>query len=278
MEKKKTSSASLLAWWKLHRLRIIIFALITLFFLIQFSSRIFIGILPGQSGVLWSRFSGTIHDEGYDEGLAIISPLNRMYHYNLRIQKIEGEVVLLTSRGMSLDVEYTARFFLRKDLLSQLHQNIGPDYMEKIVRPEVVSAMRRVIGNYSASEIYAKDEISLLKELSDQAHVAINEHYVNFEDLLVTKLTLPETVQGAINEKLAHEQRVERERLEFQRREIESKGLAVFEKEAKVSILKWHGIEVTRDLANSPNAKFIVIGSDANSLPIILNTEDARNN
>jgi prohibitin 1 len=39
------------------------------------------------------------------------------------------------------------------------------------------------------------------------------------------------------------------------------------------SYLRWRGIEATLELARSPNAKVVVVGSGRNGLPLILNTE-----
>jgi hypothetical protein len=36
-------------------------------------------------------------------------------------------------------------------------------------------------------------------------------------------------------------------------------------------IIEWTGIEATKKLAESPNAKVVVIGSGKNGLPVILN-------
>jgi regulator of protease activity HflC (stomatin/prohibitin superfamily) len=38
-------------------------------------------------------------------------------------------------------------------------------------------------------------------------------------------------------------------------------------------ILEWKGIEATEKLANSPNAKIVVIGNSKNGLPLILGGE-----
>jgi hypothetical protein len=37
-------------------------------------------------------------------------------------------------------------------------------------------------------------------------------------------------------------------------------------------VLKWKGVEATRDLAKSPNAKMVVIGGGKDGLPVILDT------
>ena len=68
------------------------------------------------------------------------------------------------------------------------------------------------------------------------------------------------------------EERKAEEEKEKQRKLLEATGIKNFEESSGISILKWRGLEVTRELSNSENSKVIVIGTDEN-LPIILNGE-----
>jgi hypothetical protein len=67
--------------------------------------------------------------------------------------------------------------------------------------------------------------------------------------------------------------RVEREAQESKRKQIEANGIAVFQQTVSKGIsdsyLRWRGIDATLQLAQSPNAKVIVIGSGKDDPPII---------
>ena len=69
--------------------------------------------------------------------------------------------------------------------------------------------------------------------------------------------------------------RVEREAQESKRKQIEANGIAVFQQTVSKGIsdsyLRWRGIDATLQLAQSPNAKVIVIGSGKDDPPIIRN-------
>jgi regulator of protease activity HflC (stomatin/prohibitin superfamily) len=47
----------------------------------------------------------------------------------------------------------------------------------------------------------------------------------------------------------------------------------LFQQISGIPILKWRGIEATEKLAQSENAKFVIIGNDSDSLPVILNVD-----
>ncbi len=104
---------------------------------------------------------------------------------------------------------------------------------------------------------------------------------VVLEAILVRNVDLPPTIKGAITEKLEEEQKalkmeftLNRERLEAERKRIEASGIRDFQKIVSTGItealLRWKGIEATKKLATSANAKVVVVGSGKDGLPIIL--------
>ena len=67
---------------------------------------------------------------------------------------------------------------------------------------------------------------------------------------------------------------IEKERLEADRKQIEANGIAkynlILDSSLTDKILKQKGIDATLKLAESPNAKVIVIGSGKDGMPLIL--------
>jgi hypothetical protein len=64
---------------------------------------------------------------------------------------------------------------------------------------------------------------------------------------------------------------------EAERKRIDAGGQKVYneivERTLTPPVLSWHGILATQDLAKSPNAKVVVVGSGKNGLPLILGKE-----
>jgi prohibitin 2 len=71
---------------------------------------------------------------------------------------------------------------------------------------------------------------------------------------------------------------VQREAEESQRKMIEANGIAAFQRTVSQGIsdsyLRWQGINATLALAQSANAKVVIIGSGRDGLPIILGNLD----
>ncbi|HXW48531.1 MAG TPA: hypothetical protein VEK31_03720, partial [Xanthobacteraceae bacterium] len=104
-------------------------------------------------------------------------------------------------------------------------------------------------------------------------------------DTLVLSIELPPDIVAAINRQTEqyymiqeYKFRVAREAEESKRKQIEADGIAAFQKTVSQGIsesyLRWRGIEATVMLAQSPNAKIVVIGTGKDGLPIILGNTD----
>ena len=93
------------------------------------------------------------------------------------------------------------------------------------------------------------------------------------------------TVNAAINRKIEQYYlvqeygfRVEREKKESERKQIEANGIRDFQQTVTQGIsdsyVRWRGIEATLQLAQSPNTKIVIIGSGKDGLPVILGNVD----
>ncbi len=118
---------------------------------------IFITIDAGQVGVLWSRFGGgTITDKTYGEGMHAILPWNKMYQYSLRFQKIEESFVTLSSEGLAIETTIVTRYKPTAESIAEMHKNIGPDFVDVLIKPEIAATAREAIAKMSPADLYSE--------------------------------------------------------------------------------------------------------------------------
>lgn len=285
--RRRAGRALLLAFprrsFRRYRFGLILTLLVVAFGLLVLGRDILVFKHAGERGVYWSRFFGGTLDWELGEGTHLKFPWDEIYIYSTRVQESHATTKLLTIDGMLIRVDWSVRYRVDPAHLPELHRNLGPQYAEKVVVPEVVSSLRKVLGVYSADQIYARDELSLISEIDKQVRARIELfHPILFETILLLQLELPEEMSKGIVEKLLFEQnllsydfRLRGETEEKKRKLIEAEGIKGFEQTARLSMLKWRGIEATMELARSPNAKIIFMGSGQNSLPLLLNMESS---
>ena len=251
---------------------LIVAGLIVLF--VYLAPSTFIAVHPGQAGVLWRRFwGGSELAQVYREGTVVIWPWDKLYLYDTTLQHVRTQTTVLSTDGLALTVTVSGRFRIDPERLPRLHAEVGPDYVSKLVEPDLLASVRAVFGRYRAEDAYASSEDGLLAALHSDFASRLAPFGLSSGDVQLERVAMPDNVQEAIQRKLASGEAVQRERLEKERRIIEAEGLAAFQSISGVSPLHWGAIEATSELAKSPNSKIIVIGNDQKSLPVILNAE-----
>ncbi|WP_046003373.1 prohibitin family protein [Pseudoalteromonas rubra] len=277
--------------------------LICLFLIVALVPFIFIRVDSGEVAVLWKRFGGgTYLDQHFSEGTVLVMPWDKLIIYNGRFQTAHESIDAITKEGLRITLNVTVRYRPVIEHVPYLHQLVGPNYLEEMVLPEVASAVRMIVSDFRAEEVYSHQRMAiqkrLLKDVLDELHIqeeSILEEskhmkdghaLVNLDDMLIKRVDVPDKVHEAIiskvNQSYLNEEyamRLEVAKKEAQRKKTEAQGIADFQETVAGGIsetyLRWRGIEATIELAKSNNAKVVVIGSGKDGLPLILNTESS---
>lgn len=262
----------------------IIIGIVSIITVLYLSSEIFITIKAGERGVLYKRFQGgTDFDVSLSPGFHTKMPWNDIFVYNVRESIINEKMDVLDKSGLSVSVDVSVRFFPIYKQIPYLHEYFGEQYAELLVKPEVRSTVRRVMGRFTAEEIYStkRAEVEDAIIVETEEILKSKDNNIQMQALLIRSINLPDQIKNAIEAKLQQEQealayrfRLDREKSEAERKRIEAEGISNFNEIINASlsnqILKQRGIEATLELAKSPNAKVVVVGSGKEGLPLIL--------
>lgn len=248
---------------------------------------------------------GKVANRSIPEGLNVVNPFAivvkmsvRTETYTMSSEHNEGTVKgddaikALSKDGLALPLDITAAFRLVAKDAPWIYRNLGQDYVNSILRPASRTAIRDATSRYTFQECYStkREELSqtmedlLIKRVKDLIAKRIEtEGIIGFaiDQVMLRNVAPPPKVKTAIEMKLAAEQDAQRmefvllkERKEAERKEIEAGGIRNFQlivtQGLTPSYLTWKGIETTRLLSESPNAKIVVIGAGDKGLPIIL--------
>jgi regulator of protease activity HflC (stomatin/prohibitin superfamily) len=274
--------------------------LIGVFLLIVLWDRMIFTTPVGHTSIVWHRlfWSGDRVSQGpLDEGLHIILPWDKFYTYDLRLQSQDQSYQVVSQDGLHFDLTLSFRWRVVRDNVVLLNNQVGPDYVEKLLIPEIGSVTREIVSQYSAEALFTQSRATvqdaIYEEVTDDSlpngighRIVVEEDsgdVVVLTDVLLKRVALPAQIQTAIQNKLEQAQvaeefrfRVERERLESERKRVEAEGIRAFQQIVTPAIsesyLRWRGIEATLKLAESPNSKVVVIGNSETGLPLILDT------
>ncbi len=238
-------------------------------------------IQAGSVGVV--KIFGKVNDTPLYEGINVRNPFAEIIKMNIKTQERREEMRVPSKEGLTIGLEASIIYHLDGSMAPEVYKTIGreEDYVRKILLPNFRSVIRGITAQYEAKALYTdmREEVAL--KIQEQLNVATTPRGVIVESTPLRQVALPGDLSAAIEEKLRAEQEsqrmefvLQRESKEAERKRIEAQGIRDFNKTVAEGIsdnfLRWKGIEATENLASSPNAKVVVIGSGKDGLPIIL--------
>lgn len=264
----------------------VIVGIIATIILFSAANQIFYRIEASERAVIFKTLSGKLEKENIiGPGWHIKAPWNEKYVYNVAEQSIDETMNVLDKNGLKIDVDVTVRFHPRYNMIGIIQEKFQGQYIPILVVPEVRSTVRRVMGRYTAEEIYSTKRNEVEAAIKDETAQILGApgNEIEMISMPIRSINLPEQIKTSIENKQKQEQeaqayqyRLEKEKSEAERKRIAAEGEAAANKIINSSLtpelLKMRGIEATKEIANSPNSKVIVIGSGEGGLPLILNS------
>ena len=252
-------------------------------------------VQPGQRGLRWYPLTEGLTTETLKSGFYWRAPWNDVFLYDIRWQSYIESVDALSSDDLL--VKLRAAIILRPlpEEVYFLAQEVGPDFYPRVVKPELLAAVRSVVSNYAmvnvpeqSAEIAAKVQTVVMDKLKGR--------HLDIASVALADIELAKIVLEAVERKQAKEQ--EKEQKEFElviadrdaeimrrrskgegdsiriRSEGEAEGLrirAAGQAKAQETIAKTLTPDYLRfKLYDSQNSKFVLLPDKLN-VPLLIN-------
>lgn len=240
-------------------------------------------IVPaGTVGVV--DFLGMVSDNTLKSGVNFVNPMAKVIDFTIKTQELKEMMNVPSKEGLSVQLEISLLYSLDPDNASKIYKSVGENYGEIILIPQFRSVVRGITAKYEAKALYTASREVLAHEIKSELDKLVGPRGITIESAPMRQIILPSGLTASIEEKLKAEQEsqrmefiLKREEQEADRKRIEAKGIADFQdivaRGISTQLLQWKGIEATEKLANSTNAKIVIIGSGKDGLPIILGNQ-----
>ena len=233
----------------------------------------------GHVGVL--TLFGRVTGEVLSEGTHFVNPFKVNSVLSVRTQEVKETASVPSNEGLIITMDTSLLFRLNAAKAADVFRSIGPNYMDVVVEPNLRATLREVTASHSANVLYSGEREKVAQEIFTQLSKELEKRGVIVENILLRDIQLPTTLKASIEAKQQAEQeslamsfRLQKEKQEADRKRIEAAGIRDFQQIVAQGIspalLEWKGIEATEKLADSKNAKIVVIGGGKNGLPLIL--------
>ena len=138
-----------------------------------------------------------------------------------------------TKEGLQVGIDLTVWHHLDPLRLIDIHQKIGPDYEDKIIRPAVRSVIRLVISEYAVMDVYSSRRASIQDEINVKVKQLLEKDGFIVDEVVLRDVRFTDQFGKAIEAKQIAQQSaeqmkyvLEKEQREAERKVIEAQGRA----------------------------------------------------
>ncbi|MBT3816774.1 MAG: prohibitin family protein [Candidatus Magasanikbacteria bacterium] len=215
---------------------------IIVFILVMFGSSFWVIVDAGETGV--PSLFGKVKNDELSSGFHVKNPFVKVTKMNIRTQEYtmsvtQGEgkrvgndtIAALTKEGLSVDLDVTVLYHLIEEKASDVYKNVNVDYEEVIIRPQIRTAIREVVAEYSAKDIYSQKRQEVSEKILQSLKDTVEVRGILVEEVLLRNVVLPANLANSIQEKLQAEQEaqrydflLEKEKKEAERKRLEAEG------------------------------------------------------
>lgn len=244
-------------------------------------SRLLVVIPAGTVGV--EDFQGRVSDRALPAGIHPINPFADVVLFSTRLRDLKEEIAATSKEGLAIGIDVSIQYRIDPAKAASVYQNIGIEERE-IVVSRFRSISREIVSGYPAEAIYAtkREEVSL--KIAEKLRSQLAPLGFIVDEALLRNVKVPETLQAAIQQRLKAEQEnlqmkfvLEKETQEADRKRIEAKGHAdaqkILAEGLTPAVLQLRSIEATEKIAQSPNAKLVILGN-GQTPPLILPSDN----
>lgn len=218
-----------------------------------------VSVPPGHVGIIFDRGRGVLEEE-LPAGLHLKIPFwqvsylmdVRTQEYTMSLAPGEGAIysddsmTAPTADGQTVVVDATVLFHVNPVMAAELFETVGPDYVQKIVRPIARSQIRGQIANFSAIDVYARKRSEAEDNINEVIAKLYAEKNIILERVLLRHIAFSAEYANAIEEKQVAEQRIQK--AEFQRLEAEKlKEKTIIEAQADAEAIRLKGESLKRN-------------------------------
>lgn len=220
-------------------------AIIVVILIAGLSFESFTIIQAGNRGVVLQL--GAVQDKVFDEGLHFKLPfIQSVIPMEVRVQKAESSQTSASRDLQTVSTTIAVNYHLDGNFANKLYQQVGIDYVGRIVDPAIAESLKAVTAQYTAEELISKrpEVSSKVKEVLNQK---LSAYHILLDEINIREFNFSDEYNKAIEAKQVAEQQALKSKLDLERIKIE-KEQEITKAQAQAEALRLQKQEVTPEL------------------------------
>ena len=181
-------------------------------------------VQPGQRGLFWHPFTEGLSSEPLKAGFYWRAPWNDVYVYDVRWQSYVETVDALSSDDLLVKLRTAVIMRPIPEEVYFMAQEIGSDFYPRVVKPELLAAVRSVVLGYAMVTV-PENSVEIASKVQAVVVEKLKGRHLQIASVALAEIELAKIVLEAVEKKQAKEQ--EKEQKEFE--------LVIAEKDAEIA-------------------------------------------
>jgi prohibitin 1 len=198
----------------------------------------------GQVGVV-SRF-GQVTGRELGEGFNFKAPWEQVTIYNVRVQKETAQAEAATNDLQSVTSTLALNFHLDRGQISDIHRNLGPDYLDRIISPAVQEVFKSASAKFTAAQLIT-NRAEVKNDVVASLKARLETRGIHVDDLSIVDFQFSPDFAKAIELKQVAQQNAERAEFTLQQAQKDAEAQSAQKASLtdqllqKMAIEKWDG-------------------------------------
>lgn len=175
----------------------------------------------GEIAVM-TRF-GRVTGQELGEGIHLKNPLDKANKYDVKVQKEQAEAAAASKDLQDVNSTLVINYSLEAGRVSEIHQNVGEIYKEKLIDPAIQEVFKAATAKYDATTLIT-DRAGVKKEAFELLRDRLDPYGITVLDLSITNFSFSPEFAKAIEDKQVAQQNAEKAKFNAQKAEQDAQA------------------------------------------------------
>lgn len=177
----------------------------------------------GYTGILTTF--GKVEDSNLEAGVHVIAPWQNIVLMDNRVQKQSLDTQAFSSDIQQVDVRLTVTYTINKAAAANLYQQVGLNYYDSIIYPQLMENTKTVFAYYTAEGlIETRDELAL--KVTDMMRGDVADYGIDIANVAIENIDFSDSFTDAIEAKQVATQELQRAQTQQQQANLEAEAAA----------------------------------------------------
>lgn len=208
---------------KKHTVYKMIVALVALVVIVVLAFTCIRAVPTGYTGILTTF--GRVEKSNLGAGMQIKMPWQNIVLMDNRLQKASVDTQAFSSDIQQVDVRLTLNYEIDKDAAATLYEEVGTQYYDKLIAPQLLENTKAVFADYTAEGLIEKRD-ELATRIRDLMATDVTDHGIVIKGVAIENIDFSDIFTDAIEAKQVATQEYQRAETQQQQTTMEASAQA----------------------------------------------------